>query len=450
MTLLNGQSEIDTVVLRLPDLGKTITNWSSYHFNSGFLKPTDSWSFTISGEDLTLYQQLLVGGTKVQLSINERIQCTGYIDVQNISYEPKSGTVININGRDILAKMVNANADPTFQFQSSMTVGDLINGMIVKFGIRTVYNTQDTNLNIITGRPNNQSVKTSIVNTPTTTFIRKNPNDLKLTPVITNVPTTQVTSNIKPGLSKLPIKEFKPRINEGAYAYIERLIKREGLMMKAVADGSGIMVISPDFTGPVDYQIIQKKDDTSNNNVLRSQMTMSQIDQPSLIVATGFGTNKTDIKKSRLKVIMINELAGLDENGNPYPQVQAEIAKWPNASILPIRKELIPKNRPFNTANAFCPIYLTDDEAKDIAQLQKFVTRKMGEFQQKSLNVRYTVLGHTQNGAPWAVNTLVNVDDDINNIHQIMWVMDKTFSKNLSGGTTTELVLIKPYTLLIG
>lgn len=455
--LLNGQSELDTVKLKIvfSDFGqqihKEITHWESYSLTSNFLQPCDSFQFRISGPDMKLYQDVLGLGSKVQISINDNIQCTGYIESTNISASVQGGRVFTLNGRDILCRLVNANEDPTFgtKITSGMNLVDVIAPNIPLYNLGILYDNPNTHLNIITGLAKGDKGATSSTTITNTTVIGQNADGTFNTK---QDQVTITTVSNKSGLKKITLKDLKPNPNEGAYAYIDRILKRQGFILKAVCDGSGIMVIAPQYTGSVDYHVsLRDKSDPGsvNNNVLSSDVTVNWQQQPSLIVATGsyYGG---DFAKANLKVIMINELVGLDNQGNYLPEVQAILGKYKGATVLPLRTNLIRQNPLLTSTNAFCPVYLKDDDSKDIAQLSRFVTRKMGEYQMKELSVKYTVVGHTQNGHPWAVNTLVNVMDDTNNIHEVMWVMERAFHKSVTGGTTTTLSLIRLDTLQFG
>lgn len=465
----NGLSEIDSVILQLPDLGKEIINWESYSLSSRFLDPCDSFTFTISGEDLILYQEILTPGAKIDLAINDRLQCTGYIDDRQISYSVGDGTRITLSGRDILSRLVNSYVNPSFQVKTGMTVQDVIGPLVSLYKLGELSNTDDTHLNIMTGLPNNQSLKTTITKEATTVTkvdaqgkviqIRDANGQLILDRATEYKDQINITANIKPGLNKITLKELKPNPNEGAYAYVDRCIKREGLILKAVADGSGVMVISPTFTGPVNYHVINKKTNSDQNNVITSNSQITWFTQPSIIIATGASPGG-DFKKATLQVAMINELIAFDNTGNLLPDILNILAEYKSAKLVnatlvngkyqPTRPELVPKFSIINNQYSFCPLYLKDDQSKDLAQLQNFTTRKMAECQMKSLSLKYTVVGHTQNGHPWATNTLVSVDDDIHGIHENMWVMAKTFNKSYTGGTTTNLELIRPFTLILG
>lgn len=457
----DGSSEIDSVSLRILSNNNTnaplkeIKNWKKYTLTSSFLDPVDKWSFVISGEDRQLYQNLLPPGSKVQIACNGFIQCTGFIDQSEVKYDRDSGTEITFPGRDILSRAVNANADMTFQFKKDMTVADVVYAAVLPYDIGTLYNSYGTHLNIVTGRPNSESLTTKKVTTYKADFQTdasgnyvRDPATKVIKTMLTPTVSTEIVANLLPSLTDLPIQQYKPHPGEGGYEYVSRLIKREGLILKAVADGSGCMVISPDFTSPAVGKIVCKDTPGGANNVLSSSGKRQWYLQPTVIIGAGYGGG-SQFAKSKIHVIMINELTGLDSSGDPLPSVKAIIAQYPKALVSKIRPELVPAS-PMFAPSVSCPMTFVDDEAKTPAQLEAFCRRKLAEKQQKALMVDYTLTGHTQNGIPWAVNTVVNVDDDIHNIHQPMWVLERTFSKARNGKTQTDLTLIALNTLLIG
>jgi len=174
------------------------------------------------------------------------------------------------------------------------------------------------------------------------------------------------------------------------------------------------------------------------------------MEQPSVAIAFGFGTG-LDKEKAALVAIMVNEITGLDDNGEILPEINNLLTSYKHGILLPLRPDLIPKKRSMTIKNAFCPIYFKDADSKNIAQLSRFLTRKMASHQMKSSTLKYTVDGHicAANDLPWMVNTMVNVDDDILDVHEEMWVLERTFRKTRGVGTFTDLTLIKPHTLLL-
>ena len=257
-----------------------------------------------------------------------------------------------------------------------------------------------------------------------------------------------VNDPTRPDLKKLQLAQAKPHIGEGVYAYLERLLRRVGLTMWAAADGSGVVLSVPDFTGPARYRLIRRRSDPRENNITRGQAVTDLSTQPSCIMAFGFGGG-VDVQKSALKVLMVNELTGLDASGNPLPEILNIKARYKSCKLLPLRPDLVPLARPLGDQLLATPYFCQDTESKNLAQLEAFVRREMATRQQGALSVNYEVIGHTQGGYPWAVNTLVAVEDEVLGIHRDMWIAEKTFAKSNGGGTTASLRLIPPHTLQI-
>lgn len=449
MTLLDGQSEIDRVELRLPDYGRVIKNWSQYTYNSTFLTPTAGWSFRISEEDTTLVNDLLAPGARVELAINDQIQCSGTIDRKTVAGD-EGGTSVTVQGRDILGRVVDSTMDPAYKFNSGITVIDLVLGVLRPYGITKVYSSDDLNIGVISGyqRGKGGGARTVSVQVPQRTENADGTVDLTYTSeagVVVSDP-----NDSRPDLTKITLQQAKPHIAEGVYAFLDRSLRRLGYAFWAAADGSGVVVDKPKFTGSPQGTIIRRRSDGGvNNNAKRGEVRIDLASQPSCIVVLGHGGGK-DAEHAKLKVIMINELVGLDDKGKPIPEVANIIARNKGALVLPIRKELASLPRPKGDRLLASPMFTKDIESKNQEHAVSFVRREMANRQQRALSASYTMIGHTQSDHPWATNTLVSVDDEVGDIHRDMWAIEKTFSKTTNGGTTSDLRLILPHTLQIG
>lgn len=428
----NGESELNTLALNIE--GRSIKCWSEYETTSSYLDPTDTWNFKIAAateEDRNMYLDIFKGGRQVTASIGNKDQFTGKIDQAAIQYDSNGGTVVSIGGRDILGRFVNSMVSPTLTVVQDSTILSLLENYLRAYDLKKVYNSDSLNLNIITGRPNKDSLTTQ-----TKTV-------------------TEVVSNKRADLHKITLKELKAHPGEGLYQFFEKILRRLGFIMKAMADGSGIYISSPTYDGEAYGFIINKKTDSSKNNVKSSSYNTNYGSQPSLIMAEGFGGG-SEFAKSKFQVILPNEFIAVsklnsDGTGVYDYDTQRVINKYPKAFVIKPRTELLLNEPLFDLKNSYCPTFLKDDESKSMEELKVFVIRKMAEYQRKAISLSYTVAGLTnQKGEPWAVNTLVNVDDDIHNIHENMWVESRTFNKSIGNGTTTTLKLIKPYTLVLG
>lgn len=442
----NGQSEIDTVVLRLPDYGKEIKNWSRYTYTQAFLVPCPAWSFSVSDEDTTLTSELLVPEARVELVLNGRVQCSGFIDKKTVESGAQNGTVVTVQGRDILGPVVRATMDPIFKFTSGISVPELVATVLKPFGIAMIYNADLWNLSVITGYEKGSGGGQSTVKARVQ---RSTPNaDGTVTLSYDTSDATIVISSTRPDLKALTVQDAKPHAGEGCYAYLERLLRRLGLTLWAAADGSAVIIDKADFTSAPRQKITRKRTDPRANNVLRGVVETDWTSQPSCIVATGFGGGK-DVEKSKLRVIMVNELVGLDDTGKPLPEVANIIARYKGAKLLPVRSELVPFRRPLGDQKIARPFFLKDDESKNLAQLESFTRREMANRQGQALTATYDVVGHTFDGHPWAVNTNIAVEDEVLDVSRTMWLRERTFTKTPSGGTTSTLKLILPYALQI-
>jgi len=447
MALPSGLSELDTVVLRLPGSGREITNWTRYSYNQAFLTPTAGWSFSVPADDRALVDELLVVGAPVELAMNDRLQCSGFIDKRTIDAGSSGGTVITVQGRDILGRVVDSCIDPAYKFASGSTLADVVLSVLAQFGIDTIYNSDAINVNAVTGLPRGvgatgtRSVKVGVPKRTT-----QADGSVKLE---TTLVTGSVTVNTaRPDLKAIPLDQVKPRIGEGAYAYLDRILRRQGFMMWAAADGSGVVIDKADFTTAPRHRIIHRRENGASNNVLHGALVQDVTTQPSVIVGFGFGGGR-QADKSRLKVAMVNELVGLDAAGAVLPGVATILTRYKGARVLPIRPELVPFTRPVGDPSLAAPMFFQDNDAKTIEQLEASVRREMATRQQKALTVSYEVDGHTQAGAPWAVNSLVDVDDDVRGIHGRLWCVERSFSKSPGSGTMTTIRLIRPYTLQV-
>ena len=446
----NGQSEIDTVVLRLPDSGKEVRNWSRYSLSQQFLTPTAGWSFSISDEDVELTRDLLVEGSAVELVINGNVQCSGFIDRRTISTS-SGGTTVQVQGRDILGPVVDATVDPDFKFTTGMTVPQFVLAVLLPFGIKKIYAADYANLNIVTGYAPGKGTSggSSSVQVPQQSSTVNSDGTITLGATYVQATVVAAPSGTRPDLQSVTIQQLKPHSGEGCYAFIDRVLRRLGLVMWAMSDGSGVVIDVPDFKSAPNQKIVHKRTDTFNNNVLNGQVVRDLTSQPSVIVATGKGGGATTAN-SAMRCIAVNELTGLDGNGFMLYGVQQIVHKYKGAKLLDLRKELIPFERPKGDRQVVKPFFLKDDEAKNMAQLEAFVRRELGNRQQKSLQLSYQLVGHTSDGThPWGVNTNVSVDDDVLDVHETMWVLEKEFTKS-SSGTFCNLKLIRPYTLQVG
>jgi len=434
-------AESDSITVILED-GRgppvELTTFREYSFSSNFLTPTDGFSFTIGDEAINKsIRDAIFVGQKVSLRINGYVQAGGYIDKVKVKSSRKGGTEIMVSGRDWLSPAVDAHVDPdNNQFSSQSTLLDLIIQCFTNYGFGGLNQIQAddiANRNVITGQQLGQktSAKTG-----------------------------------KP-IKSVQLHQVRPWPREGVFEFCSRIAQRFGLWIWPSADGTELFVDQPDFTQKAIYNIFHKTgsngDSTGLNNYEECEFDADGENQPAVIIATGSSGGGSQ-PRAGMKVIIVNELLGLtvsvtsagsasivsvesrtddDFNANFVRQV---IQQHPEATVLPTRDVF--NQLPVMDRAVPRVMYLHDDECKTPEQLQFYATREMSLKQQHGFVATFKFERHTLGGVPWCVNAIANVDDDATGLHNRMWVLERTFHKSRSGGTSTVVKLILPFTLL--
>src|SRR5271169_2959300 len=117
---------ITTVITSIdPTTGNSTTipinNWTSYTYDSDFFIPCDGFNFELSDDRFPQTYSQISYGNKIELYINNILQCTGMIDHAHISYSRNSGSILNITGRDLLSIVADTTIAPNIQNQIKPT-----------------------------------------------------------------------------------------------------------------------------------------------------------------------------------------------------------------------------------------------------------------------------------------------------------------------------------------
>lgn len=447
MALENGQSEIDTVTLKLLDFDKEITAWESYSIKSDFLTPSAGFNFTFASSDPT-FKDLLVTGAKVQILINNLPQMTGYIEKREISASRKSGFVYSISGRDILGSVVSASLDPATKISADQTILDFIYSILSFFGINNIYIGDEINFNICTGflKGQGQSQTTKEV-TKTLQRREPDPDHPGFQRLVSSEDTKTKTIQLnRPDLKDFKSDQLKTKTGDGAMQMIQKILTRYGLAMWALVDGTGVVIDRPYFDEKTPFNIFRREDE--NDVVLDASVTENDEYQPSCVVGFGKGGGG-DSAKVGLVCMAVNELVCVHPDGTVTDEVLDLIARYPKMYLLPFKVQLIPKTEK-KVYFQQKPLFFEDDESKTTEQLAAVVRKKLAHHQKESQVLNYTVKGHTHDTYPWQPNVLCGVEDFKFGITDYYWILSREFKKSRKEGTMTNLTLIRPYTLELG
>jgi prophage tail gpP-like protein len=407
--------ELASVSVMLPAFGIQFKNFISYHLSENYLTPVSSFSFELSGDELSTQEKAaLIPGVGVQISINDCQQMCGFLDVPRIRSGRKSGTVWSFECREWNSPILDAHADPQMQFSATQTLQQMLDTAFDKFaafggGDISVITDASANRNVITGSMRGTK---------------------------TNKNGTVVKSALAHAV--------KPYQHEGMWAFLSRVVQRFGLWMRPTADGQSIIVSQPDFTQDPSYGLVHSVSNGGQNNVEQADFMVSRLNQPSAILASGFGGGGV-FANSTLRAAIFNPVLNAASQS-----LLDTINSYPGIYIMP-GPDLGPA--PTTLSDGYedpiaRPLYLYDSESHNLAELQSFLRRELSLRMRESLHANYTIEGHRLGGQPVAVDTVIQVDDEkSNNFSGPLWVLERTFSKRAGEGTMSTMGLIRLGTL---
>lgn len=99
------------------------------------------------------------------------------------------------------------------------------------------------------------------------------------------------------------------------------------------------------------------------------------------------------------------------------------------------------------------PFVAKDVNVTNADQAAFYARRKLAETRRDGFQLEYTVSGHTAPSigggrAVWTPDTIVDVQDDEFGLHESFWIEGVIFRRDESGGTTTQLRLMRPSDLI--
>jgi prophage tail gpP-like protein len=414
----------ERVVLQLPDADIELAEFTEYSFVSNFLEPSDRFSFTIGASSFTPAMSAAVQpGAAVKLSINGLVQASGYIDSVEKSASRGSGMQWRIEGRDRLGQVVDACADPTKSLTESMTLLEGMKTLFKPFGW-----TQDDQF--IESNETNQQLRTGVH--------RRH-----------KFATSDAKGFGRRAIKSAKLHQLRPNPREGVFEFASRISQRFGLWIWTSADGEKLIVGQPAFDVAPYYKIVRTAQPSNEaaTNVLEGAVKFDLAEQPTHIVADAH-THGGEFGWSRTKVILINTAVQIRNQAPDY--IPPAVQKYKDAGAVVLPAPVFSDSATI-TAPQERILYLNDGESQTVEHLAAFAFREMALLQRRSLSVHYKVEGHgqvTEEGfVPWTIDTTVDVDDEVAGLKERLYVLGRTFSKSRSGGTTTDLELIRLHSL---
>lgn len=408
---ISSNPEHENIVLEFPDRQVSLRHWKEYAFLSHFLTAADGWSFTTTKPEDTEIARALAPGELVRLRLNDHVLSTGYVDSVNCTTSRTGGTELRIEGRDKLGQVVDANVDPKLKIKEGDTLANVMQRVFAPFGW-----SKDEDF-----------------------ALAEETDEDALSTDVTGVKRTK-----KKGvpLKSFQLKQHQPVSGEGAFQFAARVANRQGLWIWLSADGETVIVGKPSFDlGAVFYLHVATQPQQGSGTVISSSVHQDLTGQPSVIVAEAFGGGGDVEDRGRITAYAMNpnvRVKGQFEDTIPkrFPGAKkVDLFPQPTAFVAPFERML----------------YLHDSMAQNLGQLQHFLRRELSLIIRNALKVRCTVEGHGQEidgtFVPWTINTVAHYTDESAGIDEDLWILSREFKRSVSGGSTTDLELIRLNTL---
>lgn len=429
----------DELTLRIG--AREIVGWTSYQFHAELLTPAAGWSCQIGlggldRADLATQwaelRRLTRPGGEVHVYMSGEdgsgasLQAVGVIDNRKIGANRRSGTVLQLAGRDVGGYLIDSSASPTL-LEATTGLVELARLLVEPWGLPVVTDATGSR-DILTGasralrRPRLEARQARAIGVDPALYTaaaarRARREERPVDEVIGSSQRDRARqrrpNRLLPGdIERLTIAQAKPRLGETVWGFLDRHCKRLGVLPWITARGE-LVLSSPDWdqepVGRIVRRLANKAEDP--NTVIDGEVADDAGSRFSTITVYGrsFGG---DAARSPHSATLTDEDLGED--------------------ALPFRRALVLVD----------PTVTSDEEAARVAKR---------EFRMRMAAARvleYTVAGHgPQAGRIWGVDTTVDLLDEIAGVEGRFYVVARSLLGDVESGRQTRLRLVPLYSI---
>lgn len=375
----------------------------SYSIDSGYLTATDGFRLVVYDENPENLRGL--ERQPVEIIIDGKQQVVGQIDKVDIG---DSGIAATLSGRDYLADIVEDRVNPEVKVSKDMSVADAILMVCAPQGIKQIEG-PNARRNILTGIS---------VGSPAP------PRDFK----------------------QAKLDEYKAEGGEGAMAYIERLVARHGGTIQPSSRRDRLVIGAPDFQQAPSGTIRRFRDPAAartNNVVGNPRCSRDWSSVPTIVVVAGKKSAAASGKGTLSSVLRLRDFA---------PNALSDLSQEVRDSIVDEIPAVGATPPAVDSERLFYRLlFHRDEQARNQEQLDRTARRLMSERLRETLKYEVTLRGHADpaSGAMYAVDTTLDVVDEVCGIAETLWVANRTFEYERKRGATTKLECWRLNTFLL-
>jgi prophage tail gpP-like protein len=377
-----------------------------YRIRSAFTRSTDDFEIVLYDTDRKKLRNLEM--QPVELFINGCSQMLGRIDMSEIGGD---GSAVTFRGRDYIADLVENNVDPTLKLAEGTTLDQAFLDAMSPCGITIILGDDDVLLrNVRTGK------------------------------------SLRSKSNSKGRLKELTVQDLKPRGGEGTYEFCNRIAARYGVMIQPGPDRSTVVVQGPQYEQDPIGKIVRTDDARQGvgNNIISATATRDYSTFPTYTLFTGRSSQAgEDTKPLQFEIDIIDVVQGAGE--------LEQVLVLNDATIGGRRKPAEVKGTRLGLGQLYRLLYFRDDDSRTSEQLERAALRAFSERLRDTLVYTVTLQGHSDpmTGAVYAIDTIIDVRDEICGINEKLWVESREFAFDPQAGAVTRLTCWRPRSFTI-
>ena len=387
----------------------TFNNVESWRINSSFLTPTDSWEVVVfDPKDPGRLRRTFRPWRPVKLYIDGNLQIIG-----RIYYTVGTGDgekALRVSGRDYISDLMDPGIDPAVRVKKNESLAQAILTAFEPWHVDSVIGNFDSMRNATTG-------KNPFTGTPARDFLA------------------------------LKVEDFKPGDGDGPFEWANKLAARHGASIQPSIARNEICLCEPEYQqGPL-YQLSRP------GNIKSATAPRDWTDVPTVTIAKGRSV-ASGSSASGLSVTMPSFSEGSPSELYRNSEIQATLT-GPNNGVAVIEEVYDPKNKVHtlydSPAPCYRPMFYSDKQSKSREQLERGLRRMLSERLRKTLIYRCQLRGVYEeiSGAIFGVDTVATVKDEIEDVEENLWIIERTLSQQSNGVPMTELELIRPGSLVL-
>jgi prophage tail gpP-like protein len=210
-------------------------------------------------------------------------------------------------------------------------------------------------------------------------------------------------------------KALQAKVGERRYEFLTRVLATAGFFLWCASDGTFILS-EPNANQTPTYQIVRQRNATRNLvSVSHASLRVDTTHRFSEAIIYARGGGRKFARQRSKGSFTDDEVIGWGITARPFVARDANVTNQDQADF--------------------------------------YARRKLAESRRAGWQLEYTVTGHTTAAlaggrAVWTPDTVVTVDDDEFGIHENLWIEGVTFRRDESGGTSTQLTLMRPSDLI--